>query len=328
MSTNTHRSVHSVLSRIGVSTSYSSNLAGLRKLGLSAAEVLQGIGKEVVAGVKHIVFIFDNLNQQQKIWRPSLGKRSNLESGTAATLLVQEGVTTGAFDGASFYREPTVSIKEDMTFSKLMNDINPDYYQRMGAVVILRVLIDAVPALKSKHLPFVKTLLSTPFEKGGLQMHQLKERKDGGKTEFYPMEISGYDEATTAGCKSVAEDLIRQVGITEGAINRIKLIFGFAGDQLTIARLRSAKHYTKKGRTWFDSLRYMFPFLELWHTKFNFLGAIIRSHWAPDVARGDFGLRSDAAKLGRDINVNKIDFYPTDRLADTVLTARTLNYVR
>jgi hypothetical protein len=62
--------------------------------------------------------------------------------------------------------------------------------------------------------------------------------------------------------------------------------------------------------------------------KFAMLKGIIKAHWPEQTEKGDIGLCFAADKLCRNLNPNKVDFYPAERLVEVVLTAMTLNYIR
>jgi len=62
--------------------------------------------------------------------------------------------------------------------------------------------------------------------------------------------------------------------------------------------------------------------------KFAMLKGIIKVHWPEQTEKGDIGLHFAADKLCQNLNPNKVDFYPAERLVEVVLTAMTLNYIR
>ena len=82
------------------------------------------------------------------------------------------------------------------------------------------------------------------------------------------------------------------------------------------------------GLSWFSSNRYVLPLIELWHMKFTMLKGIIKAHWPEQTEKGDISLCFAADKLRCNLNPNKVDFYPAERLIEVVLTAMTLNYIR
>ena len=82
------------------------------------------------------------------------------------------------------------------------------------------------------------------------------------------------------------------------------------------------------GLSWFSSNCYVLPLIELWHMKFVMLKGIIKAHWPEQTEMGNIGLCFAADKLCHNVNPNKVNFYPTERLIKVVLMAMMLNYIR
>jgi hypothetical protein len=93
----------------------------------------------------------DNINQHRRDWNPSLGSRSDLESGTAATCIVQEHVPPGAYEGPPYYQQPPNPPREDMSFERLSNDIKSQHLEGACVVVIFRSLLENLSDLKTRH---------------------------------------------------------------------------------------------------------------------------------------------------------------------------------
>ncbi|KAF8302082.1 hypothetical protein DL93DRAFT_500602 [Clavulina sp. PMI_390] len=318
-STNAHRTVHAILSRLGLSVAYSTTTSSLHNLGFSASQKLLSIGRLMMNGVLSAHVVYDNINQYRRDWHSSLGSKNHLESGTAATCIIQENVPGGAFQGPPCYTRPPVPPQEDITFDTLCNEINEVHLEETGVVVILRSLFDRLPYLARRHPDLLGQFLDHRIAK-----HKLALRK----TAYYPMECSNADESTTAGNLEVMNDIARQLGIQDEEFDLKRPIITVSGDQMSVARLRSVKYATQFNRSWSQAKRWVFPLIELWHMRYAYLHGIFSSHWSSATMSGDTGLRSWAEKLNRHINPLKLDFYPADRLATTLKDALTLNFVR
>ena len=147
------------------------------------------------------------------------------------------------------------------------------------------------------------------------------------KTEVLPLETSGFDEATTMGnCQTIHNIIGHQLGIPPHAVEG--QLIPFSGDQATILCIRTLKCHTASESSWFSSNCYVLPLIELWHMKFVMLKGIIKAHWPEQTNKGDIGLCFAADKLHHNLNPNKVNFYPTERLIEVVLTAMMLNYIR
>ena len=316
-STNAHKSLHAIFGRIGLSVAYSTTIARLHTLGEDAAANLKSIGRRFVAGSAFIHIVYDNINQYRKSWRPSLNSQTALESGTAATLIMQDVDDPTTFDGPAYEFRRLENQSRKPSFKVLLADIDTDHTEGILVGIIMKILLEHIPYLQ-KHQSAVDAIFTTQYAR-----HRAKLRQ----TEHYPMACSAHDEATTSGNKDVVRDLlVNQLGITPQELDQ--RIVTISGDQLSIQRLRTLKEQTKKGHSWYSAHRYIVPLIEMWHMQATFLKGIFRTSWAPTLARDDFGLRHAATTLGRKINADKVDFYPCDRLAGVVLQTMTLNYAR
>ncbi|KAF8310443.1 uncharacterized protein EI90DRAFT_2956624 [Cantharellus anzutake] len=316
--TNTQRNVHTILSRLGLSTAYSTTLRHLHALGDAASNKLKDIGRQFVARKATFHIVYDNLNQYHKNWRPSLGKGTSLESGTAATLIIQQGVDAAAFDGIEYERRKREVKKRDISHEKMWKDVDHDHLQRACIVQILRILVCHVPGIKRRFSGNIQALCEKTLAKRQLPV---------SKTEYYPCETSGYDEATVKGNRDTLRDLLfRQLGVTPDEVEG--RLVPVSGDQMTIARLRTLREQTSSANTWHMGNRWILPLIEIWHMGLAMIKGIFKIHWCENTVKGDFGLRHANDLLRRKLNINKLEFYPAERLTDTVLATMTLNYFR
>ncbi|KAF8320184.1 uncharacterized protein EI90DRAFT_3131988 [Cantharellus anzutake] len=294
-SENSSKSLQSITGRMGLAVANSSTLKRLYSMSAVASERIRTIGANWVNKLVSFHIVYDNINQYHQNWRPSLSSQTSLESGTAATLIMQPGVAPEAFDGFE-YEEHWQCVKcEDITLAKIWEDID------------------------RKHLE------NTDFDdlRHTFAIHPMPLQK----TEVIPLETSGFDEATTIGNRQTIWDVVEhQLRIPPHALEG--RLIPFSGDQATISHIRTLKCHTSSGSTWFSSNRYILPLIELWHIKFAMLKDIIKVHWPEQTEKGDIGLHFAADKLHQNLNPNKVDFYPAERLVEVVLTAMRLNYIR
>ncbi|SJL12593.1 uncharacterized protein ARMOST_16021 [Armillaria ostoyae] len=95
---NANRDDIAMLSRIGVSVAYSTILSGLHVLASGAGTQLRAFGATVGTVVPIFQIPFDNVSKTRPAWQQSLGRRDEVNSGTAATLVQLEDVLPGAFE--------------------------------------------------------------------------------------------------------------------------------------------------------------------------------------------------------------------------------------
>jgi hypothetical protein len=315
-SENSSKSLQLITGRIGLAVANSSTLKRLYSMSTVASEKIRIIGANWVNKLASFHVVYDNINQYHKNWRPSLSSQTSMESGTAATLIMQPGVASDAFDGFEYEERRRHVKREDITLTKIWNDVDRKHLENVCIINILRLLLDYVPGLRRHTSDFDNLRQTVAIHGTPLQ-----------KTDVIPLETSGFDEATTMGnCQTIRDIVERQLGIPPHAVEG--RLIPFSGDQATISRIRTLKRHTASGSSWFSSNRYILPLIELWHMKFAMLKGIIKAHWPEQTEKGDIGLRFAADKLRRNLNPNKVDFYPAERLIEVVLTAMTLNYIR
>jgi len=195
---------------------------------------LTSLGRKYTKGKVLLHFVYDNVNQYARVWHPALGTESALESGTAGYVIVMRDVDPKVMDGREYERRRSETKKEDMSWQRIRDDIDFEHLENVSAGRILRILLDNIPSLSQRHSGYVRKFFNEKCAKTPLPVR---------KTEYYPMECSSFDEATTSGNRDVVHDYLqRQCGLTEEEIER--QMIGFSGDQLTIARLRTLHHQT------------------------------------------------------------------------------------
>ncbi|KAK0443218.1 hypothetical protein EV421DRAFT_1735827 [Armillaria borealis] len=88
-----------LFTRIDVSVAYSTILSGLHVLASGAGTTqLRAFGATVGTAVPIFQIPFDNVSKTRPAWQQSLGRRDEVNSGTAATLVQLEDVLPGALE--------------------------------------------------------------------------------------------------------------------------------------------------------------------------------------------------------------------------------------
>ncbi|PBK65166.1 hypothetical protein ARMSODRAFT_1022588 [Armillaria solidipes] len=95
---NANRDDIAMLSCIGVSVAYSTILSGLHVLASGAGTQLRAFGATLGTAAPIFQIPFDNVSKTRPAWQQSLGRRDEVNSGTAATLVQLEDVLPGALE--------------------------------------------------------------------------------------------------------------------------------------------------------------------------------------------------------------------------------------
>ena len=98
----TEHSLQSIAGHIGLTTAYSTTLEQLYSMSSEAAQQLKQIGLDWTKWLTSFHIVYDNVNQYRKVWCQSIDSKAELESGTAATLVMQPNVSPDAFDGHEY----------------------------------------------------------------------------------------------------------------------------------------------------------------------------------------------------------------------------------
>lgn len=315
---NSHQLLYRILSRVGLSVSYSTVLRKLHALAQDASEALKARGDSVRAGFPNFQAVFDNLNQMRRSWQQTLGHKDQVQSGTAATIIQLENVPQGALDTALVEENMRNQLRKDLTVDDLYNDIDFEHLAGVGAATVMQIAAKHIPAL-SHHRGRIEELFTVTYKK-----HPLALRK----TTFQTARCSDSDESTTGGVRDVVNDIIhKQLGIAAEWLGK-QFIF-ICGDQLSVDRLRKLQRYMSKTDNPSDRHTWMLVKIEKWHMKWAELKGIFALNWWPDVGSQIYGLHHDVVLLGRtSFNPTKCDYYPAHDIIVDTFEARILDALR
>ncbi len=101
-SENTEHSVQSITECIGLAVAYITTMKQMYSMSAGASKQLKQIGLDWSKKFASFHVVYNNINQYQKVWQPSIESHTELESGTAAALTMQPGVAPEAFNGYKY----------------------------------------------------------------------------------------------------------------------------------------------------------------------------------------------------------------------------------
>ncbi|GBE85253.1 hypothetical protein SCP_0704400 [Sparassis crispa] len=307
-----HHGLYSILSRLGFSVSYTSVLKLLRRLAVSAKEVIQRKSTS-----RAFLLIYDNINRMKRAWDPDLGQKDAIHNGTAATYVELEDCDVEkAFDVKALRESQQQERRKQLDLGVLYKRINWMKLNATMATHILAILIEAIPAL-SVHLPLLRIRFETT-----LMIHRMRK---GRKTGLYPMATSDYNEGNTAENAKVLEDLlVEQLGMPKEEIEKMLVIIG--GDQSTVEKLQTLKRYVTTCPHGYSRHGWVLPLIQLWHMGWADLERVLNTHWGVSTADDLSSFRSANVLLGRKVkDQRRPDYYPTQRLIFDTLRAEVLD---
>lgn len=296
--------IYAVLSRAGISTSYTSVGKLLRKLTTSSQNTVRDI-----AQARAFLLIYDNINRMRRAWDPDLGQKDTVLSGTAATFVELEDCDVEeALDPKPLKESCARGDRAKLDIAALEQQIDFPKLKAVFALHCLKFLADEVPSL-ADHRKFINERFRTT-----LQSHRMKPNR---KSKIHPLQTSGINEGTMSGQKDVIDDLtLRQLKLTKEEIEKLLLILG--GDQSTVEKIRTLKRFLADCEHGHSRYGWVLPLIQLWHMGWADLERILATHWGPESsdAAGDIStFQAVNILLGRKVkNVKWPDYYPAQAL--------------
>ncbi|KAF8904824.1 hypothetical protein CPB85DRAFT_1416301 [Mucidula mucida] len=288
---NVPRDILLFTSRLGISLGDHGVRSALHTLANDASNKLRSMGKRTETKPPMFQIVFDNVNKMRRAWQQTLGTCDDVQSGTAATIVMLRNVSPETLDPERLKKKMSEGGRKNLTLEVLEKDIKWDHIEGIGAATILRVWIKHIPAL-GRFRNEVEELFTSKYA-----ICRLSHKK----SEIYTMKTTGINESTYSGVKDVLYNLlVTQLRVLQSWA--MQWIWFIGGDQLSIDRMRHLK----------SLLRKTLPIIQLWHLKWNWQKAIFCLHWWQHSGKGIFGLHFDTNILGRDkFNPDCGDFYPS-----------------
>ncbi|KAF9148167.1 hypothetical protein BGX20_006430, partial [Mortierella sp. AD010] len=132
------------------------------------------------------------------------------------------------------------------------------------------------------------------------------------KTTTYPLSTLRIDESTVEGNRDVLETVMEKVlDLPKEWFNGKQMIV--AGDQMTVARLRTLKYQRRSDVSPYARLEWMEPLIQLFHIQMLYSSTIINNYYGDSMAPGSFGFYISLLKRKR-VGPVKQDFHAADEL--------------
>ena len=182
-SCNASRFLYRFLNHVGFSTSYSSLSERLHKLGDSVLHTLEELGKSVRSGETSVVWIYDNIQRNYVARNQTVSNKNTMRTGTAATLLVMDGVSKGDLDPKAL--ADRLHLRSKLTFNDLVDDIDQEHLDNIGKATLLSIWIKYIDSLQD-FWPEATELFTIKHKKHPLQLQ---------KSKYYSLKTLSIDES-------------------------------------------------------------------------------------------------------------------------------------
>ncbi|KAK7026542.1 hypothetical protein R3P38DRAFT_2527715 [Favolaschia claudopus] len=313
---NASASIFSVLSRIGLSSSFTTVLKTLKTLSESARVTVRA-----KARLRAFLLIYDNINRMHRKWDPDLGQHDAMDSGTAATLVeVVNCDVEKAFDPQPLNEARKAGVRSQLTTEVLMDRIEMQELTSVMALHCVTFLIADTPVL-TPHQAWINLRLRTTHAK-----HRIP---DGHVTQIHPLATSGHDEGAAQGNRDVLDDLIlRQLGMDKKEVDKLLIIVG--GDQSTVEKIRTLQRFLDDCPHGYSRYGWALPLIQLWHMGWADLERVLSTHWGRTNSNAEMGDMSSFyfinTILKRKIkDVKRPDYYPTQNFVFDTLRAEIID---
>ncbi|KAH7906548.1 hypothetical protein BJ138DRAFT_1137935 [Hygrophoropsis aurantiaca] len=262
--TGAQRQTISVASHIGLSESYSSILwrpGTLRALSDSMRDMARTIAENGLFGV-----VYDNINMMLRVGEQVIGRNNTQENGTCATIWPlwkarEKDLQVVGFTN-SFNTAAPLSA-QDIVLSSIESSLFRDCLIH----TILRIIVDhGGPKFKTFHKDLERTQPSTEDK---IELH---------KTELHPLPAMHIDESTIVGNGEVVEAVLEELRVKDTG-KHANLAKVFAGDQLSIARLRTLANIRAGQEGGFAGFGWGIWLPGLFHAKIADMHGFFVTHW-------------------------------------------------
>ncbi|KAG0012513.1 hypothetical protein BGZ82_002575, partial [Podila clonocystis] len=265
---------------------------------------LESLTNDAMAQVRHVVktqswyLVYDNINFPLRKSDQRSNNVDTFESGTTATVVIGDDLGT-----VDQLRPPFGLLRMEDLVPDDANVLHFKCFCRYHLVEILRrhnksYQYCSVPIPKKDPLPIKKTMR-------------------------FPLPSMPINQASVEGNMHVLNDItVGMLQLPPGWFNGGKRIV-IAGDQLTVARVRTLKRYWWDDTDDYNKLMWATPVMQLFHLQMLLGHTILRTHFGEATAGGS--LAFNVTMLGwKRVKVDKLDFHAVDELLRHTFEAMVL----
>ena len=306
--------MYSILSRLGVSSAYTSVLSLLRSLSKSARNTIRE--KASSCG---FLLIYDKINRMTRAWDPDLGQKDAVHSGTAATFVELEDCNISeAFDASILKKNHDEQKRCGLNINVLHDQVRWQDFRTVVSLHCLSMLAQAVPSLKQVYETVQITLRTTAAK------HRMR---NGRTTSLHPLATTDFDEANVGENAKILDNMIlHQLGLSKEELDNYLIIVG--GDQATVEKLRALKKFLTACPHGYTRYGWVLPLIQLWHMGWADLERVLSTHWGTSHANdlSTYHSTNVLLGLGRKVkDVKRPDYYPAQHLVFDTLQAEVLD---
>ncbi|KIY66072.1 hypothetical protein CYLTODRAFT_412104 [Cylindrobasidium torrendii FP15055 ss-10] len=266
--------------------------------------------------------VLDNIQQHQPVHEHRLGAVSQLITGTAATAVILDDFSPGAFDLGRLQDEIFKNERRHLTVNALLRDLSTAHLEEVTALHFLRVLC--------KHSPVFavySTSVSDRFRTAPISKHRMRE---GRKTEVVPLGSNGHYEMATDGMRDAQLDFDEQSGHTKDAVEKANVVLLYGGDGgsvMSSGRVAQELRHLACTQGPFSTRECVLMTPGIWHVRYTMVNTLAANFFGPSASKDPSSISRAAwaTNLHRPTNLSKCDFFATVRTLQVVYEARIMD---
>ncbi|KAK7015808.1 hypothetical protein R3P38DRAFT_3321613 [Favolaschia claudopus] len=307
-----------ILSRFGFTVHDTTARACLDSLTDSSLDKLrQSILEGLAKGTMYWQLVLDNVQEYCRQRDHRIGREDVLKIGTAATAILLEDCSPGAFDLQDHLNRVVRQERRELTVDSLLGAIDWTYLHDLVALHWVRILVNFIPDLDD-----LRREVSEMLQSSAMTKLRLRPRI----SIMQPLGTNAEHSTETQGMKRAILDFEKQMGLDEQTMNN--QIFMIRGDGASIAAIWRIKKFLATHPSHYKAFRNRIPpGPEIWHTRWTQLNAIAANCFGPATSTDPSSLSKSATAAGakRPSNLKKVDFFPTSRSMQLFFEARVLD---
>lgn len=143
--------VHSFLSRVGLSTSYKTTRLRLKGLADEAEAHLASLGEAIRTGKEAYIILFDNINKSVHGREQTISNNDAMQCGTAATAVLMDDLPEGWNQPKVLAANRALKLRRHLTVDDLWADVDWEHSRGVAVGGVMRLLVKHIPELNGLH---------------------------------------------------------------------------------------------------------------------------------------------------------------------------------
>ncbi|GJJ69365.1 hypothetical protein EMPS_01711 [Entomortierella parvispora] len=288
------KSLVSVLQRAGLSNSFDWIMEGLDHLTTAHLEKIQSILKD---RKQPFMIVYDNINMAFRRYNQRTTNKDSFENGATATAILTSEM-------------PAVEGVQDATRHIRASDLYPSKEQDSHLKETYRYHL--IEALRRRGTISLKNPIPEP----------VKNKLKVERTKAYPLPSMHIDQSTVEGNRDILDKIMKVLQLSpETFFDQTRLVV--AGDQLTLARIRSVARLRWDEDLAYYRVEWAIPVLQLFHLQMVLASTILKTHWGTRTTPGSLSSFVAALEKKR-ISPDKSSFHDLDEFLRHVFDAIVL----